>query len=157
MRQGFSPAGTVQSMKDKLLPLYQKYQTFILYALYGVPPTIVNFGGYLLMINLFGFSAAVSTAIAWCVAVVISFSLYRRFVFWREHKNRMGGKGLALAFFKFVSLRIVSGLMETGFVWLFVDLMGLHKLLFKVLASFAAALINYTVCRLFIFTGKNKT
>lgn len=131
--------------------LFLKYKTFLLYALYGIPPTIVSFGGYLFLTDFFYMKAFLASGISWIIALVVSFFLYRRFVFrsTAHHISEIFGE-----FIKFTGMRILSGLMETGFVWLFVDFLGFHKLLFKIAASFLAALLNYTVSRLFIFRHK---
>lgn len=131
--------------------LFRKYKTFIFYAIYGIPPTIISFGGYFLFMDWFQMKAFLASGIAWCIALIISFLLYRKFVF---HSNTSGFREISLEFLKFTGIRITSGLMETGFVWLFVDFLGLHKTFFKIAASVLSALLNYTVSKLFIFKQK---
>lgn len=135
----------------KIQYLFLKYQTFIYYALFGIPSTIISFGGYLLLIDFFHIKAFAASGISWIVALMISFFLYRRFVF---HSTAHRISKIAEEFIKFTAMRILSGFMETGFVWLFVDFFKLNPLLFKVAASFLAALLNYTVSRLYIFHHK---
>ncbi len=131
--------------------IYIKYNTFILYAIYGVPPTIISFGLYLILTNCFGLFAFVSNAIAWLFGVIVSFFLYRKFVFKVKKKSL---KDIFIEFIKFCSLRIFSGFSETGFIFIFVDVFNFNGLLFKVIASFLAAMLNYFVSKIFIFTNK---
>lgn len=135
-------------MKEKLCSYYQRYKTFILYACYGIPPTIISFGGYFLLIELICFPAYLASAISWSIALMISFILYRKFVF---HSVATTIKEICYEFVRFTSIRITSGLMETGLVWLFIDVMHLHRGIFKVLASFLSALFNYIISKWFVF------
>lgn len=135
-------------MKETLKRLYQKYESFILYALYGIPTTVINFGGYAFLMDVCGLDAAVSSFIAWIAAMLASFSLYRRYVFKRPPAP-IGQKFQELV--KFAGVRAGTGLFETGFVWLFVSYWGLHAYLFKILASGLSVLINYMVSKFCIF------
>ena len=55
---------------------------------------------------------------------------------------------------KFVSSRLFSGLLETGFIALTVDLLNWHSLAMKVIASIAVIVINYVASRWLIFKKK---
>ena len=139
--------------KTRCLSYLKRYQTFILYALFGIPPTLVSFGGYALLINLFSIKAFLASGISWTAALIVSFFLYRRFVF-QSYWQNTGLRKILVEFFKFTALRICSGAMETGFVWFFVDFWGFHQYLFKVIASFLAALFNFCISKLFVFKAQ---
>lgn len=136
---------------QKIEKLFVKYKTFILYACFGIPSTILSFGVYSLFAYFLPFPAFVSNAFSWVVGVLVSFWLYRKFVF---HSDKMTFKEIAVEFCEFVALRIVSGLLETGLVFLFVDTLHLHKFFFKVLASLTAALLNFAISKIFVFAKK---
>lgn len=136
--------------KTKCFELLKRYQTFILYALFGIPPTFVSFGGYALLIHFFSIKAFIASGISWIAALIVSFFLYRRFVF-QSHRQNTGVRKIFIEFFKFTALRICSGTMETGFVWFFVDFLGFNQYLFKVIASFLAALFNFCISKIFVF------
>lgn len=131
--------------------IYVKYNTFILYAIYGIPPTFISFGVYWFLTGYMGISAFLSNGISWILGVIISFFLYRRYVFKIEIENM---KQMAIEFAQFCSLRVFSGLSETGFIYVFVDKFRFNSLLFKVIASFLAALLNYFVSKILIFAKK---
>ncbi len=46
-------------MKETLKRLYQKYESFILYALYGIPTTVINFGGYAFLMDVCGLDGGI--------------------------------------------------------------------------------------------------
>ena len=135
-------------MKEKLKNLYKKYESLILYALYGIPSTAVSFGGYALLMDVFHFDAAISSLISWVGAVLVSFCLYRRFVF-KSPPASVKQKFHELV--QFTGVRAGTGLFETGFVWVFVSRMGLQPYLFKVMASAMSILINYLVSKFCIY------
>lgn len=140
-------------LKDRLLDFYREHRMFILYAVNGIPPTIVGFLGYLLFTYWLGTPAFVANGIAWVIGVVMSFFLYRKFVF---HSTITGIKGIFLEGVQFTMLRVISGLFETGLVFVFVDMLHWHKLIFKVVASFCAAMLNYFVSKIVIFRKKKQ-
>lgn len=139
-------------MKHSLRFYLENYRTFLLYALYGIPSTVVSFGGYFLLMDWLGMEAFLSNAIAWVGGLLISFFLYRRFVF---HTQGRGFLVMAREFLKFTGLRIFSGLFETGFVWLFVDMLHWQRTVFKIVASLLAALLNYFVSKFFVFAHRS--
>lgn len=141
---------------NKYFQYLKRYETFILYAIFGIPPTLVSFGGYVLLIDLFPVKAFIASGISWIIALVLSFFLYRRFVF-QSHRQNKGIRMIAIEFLKFTALRICSGVMETGFVWLFVDFWGFQQYLFKIIASFLAALFNFCISKIFVFKAQRKT
>ena len=130
--------------------IYKKYESVILYALYGVPTTLISFGGYAVLMDLFHCNAAASSFLSWVAAMLVSFCLYRRYVFkspdapWPQKLRELA---------KFAGLRAGTGMFETGFVWLFVNYLGLQPYLFKVLASLFSVLVNYLLS-LCIFRGE---
>lgn len=137
-------------MKTFLKKIYKKYESLILYALYGIPTTAISFGGYAVFMDLFQMDAAVASFLSWVAAMLVSFCLYRRYVFkspdapWSQKLREL---------VKFAGLRAGTGMFETGFVWLFVSFWGLQPYLFKILASLLSILVNYLLS-LLIFRGE---
>lgn len=136
-----------------LKDIYVKYNTFILYAIYGIPPTIITFVIYSFLTYYMNFLAFISNGIAFFVGVFIGFFLYRTFVF--KVKNNSKNR-IVIQFLKYLSLRITSGFLETIIILITVDILGFNFLIFKVLASLSGALLNYFISKIFIFTRKTK-
>ena len=55
---------------------------------------------------------------------------------------------------KFVGSRVFSGLLETSFIALTVDLLKWHSLAMKVIASIVVIVINYIASRFVVFKNK---
>ena len=60
-------------MFQKLLALIKKHKDILLYLIFGVLTTLVNYGVYLPLYHYAGASAAVSNTLAWAAAVIFAF------------------------------------------------------------------------------------
>ncbi len=68
-------------MIHKIRKLVEKYWDVLVYLVFGVLTTVVNYLVYLPVYNLLGFSAAVSNMIAWIAAVAFAYLTNKPFVF----------------------------------------------------------------------------
>lgn len=135
-----------------LKKLYKTYEDIILYLIFGVLTTLVNFLVYFPLHNILGLSAAVSNAIAWVAAVAFAFLTNKPFVF----KSRDWSKEVVWPeLTKFVSCRIGSGLLETGLVFLLVDVLSFNGNIVKIVLSVLVVILNYVGSKLLVFR-KNK-
>lgn len=135
-------------MLSKLLSLYRKYEDILLYLFFGVLTTLVNFLVYYPLYNLCEFSATVSNLIAWAAAVIFAFLTNKPFVF-KSHDWSAAAVWPELT--KFVACRIGSGLLETGAMFLFADLLGMNGNIWKIIVSVAVVVLNYVGSKLFVF------
>ena len=135
-------------MAEKLKTLFFKYYDAIAYLVFGVLTTLVNYAVYLPCYNLLGLSASVSNMIAWAVSVAFAFLTNKPFVF-RSHDWSAGVVWPELV--KFVSCRIGSGLLETGVLWLTVDILAWNGNIWKLATSVLVVLLNYVASKLLVF------
>ena len=52
---------------------------------------------------------------------------------------------------KFVACRVGSGVLETGMIFVFVDLMGFNGNVFKLITSVLVVVLNYIGSKLLVF------
>ena len=71
-------------MIRKIKELFVKYWEILSYLIVSVLTTVVNYLVYLPVYNLLGWSAALSNAVAWVVAVAFAYLTNKPFVF-RSH------------------------------------------------------------------------
>lgn len=135
-------------MKENLQNLYHRHESFILYALYGIPPSVLNFCGYSALIHFFYIDATISAVLAWIASLFLSFWLYRKFVFKTPPAPL---SEMAVEFLKFSGVRAGTGLFEVLCVWVFVTMMNLNPYIFKILASLLSIVINYIVSKTRVF------
>jgi putative flippase GtrA len=135
-------------MLQKIKNLVQKHWDILSYLFFGGLTTVVNYLVYLPCYNLFSLSAAVSNAIAWVVAVAFAYLTNKPFVF-RSHDWSM--KTVVPELTKFVTCRIGSGLLETGILFLCVDLLAWNGNVWKLITSVLVVILNYIASKLLVF------
>ena len=135
-------------MLEKLKALCLKYKEILLYLIFGVLTTVVNYLVYLPCYNLLGLSAAVSNVIAWAVAVLFAYVTNKPFVF-RSHDWSL--QTVIPEFAKFVGCRVASGGAETLILLLTVDILGWNGNLWKLVVSVLVVIANYFGSKLLVF------
>ena len=135
-------------MVQKIKNLVQKHRDILSYLFFGGLTTVVNYLVYLPCYNLLNLSAAASNAIAWAVAVAFAYLTNKPFVF-RSHDWSM--KTVIPELTKFVTCRIGSGLLETGILFLCVDLLAWNGNVWKLITSVLVVILNYIASKLLVF------
>lgn len=140
-----------------LKALIRKYQNQIIYLIFGVLTTVVDFVVYDLFCKWSvipqDLRATISNGIAWAVAVLFAFVTNKPFVF---RSNDWSAKTVVPEFGKFVSLRLASGVFSSVMIFLFVDLLNWNHILIKALASVFVIVFNYFASKLLVFKTKNQ-
>ena len=138
-------------MIQKIRALIVKYWDILIYLVFGVLTTVVNYAVYLPVYNFCGISAAVSNMIAWVVAVIFAFLTNKPFVF---HSYDWSAKTVVPELVKFVSCRLASGVMETVILFLAVDCMNWDGNIWKLITQVLVIIINYVGSKLLVFRNK---
>jgi putative flippase GtrA len=138
-------------MFEKIRALVEKYWDVLAYLIFGVLTTVVNYLVYLPLYNGAGLSATASNAVAWVVAVAFAFLTNKPFVF-KSHD--WSAKTVFPELGKFLGCRIGSGLMETGIIFLFVDLLRWDGNIMKLATSVLVIILNYVGSKLLVFKKK---
>lgn len=131
--------------------LFHKYYDIIVYLVFGVLTTVVNYIVYLPCYNLLGLSAAVSNAVAWVFAVAFAYVTNKPFVF-RSHD--WSWKVVFPELTKFVACRVASGVMETAILFVTVDLLFWDGNMMKLITSVLVVILNYVASKLLVFKNK---
>ena len=138
----------MKSFTEKIRDLIRKYYDILAYLVFGVLTTVVNYLVYLPCYNLLGMSAAVSNVIAWVVAVAFAYVTNKPFVF-RSHD--WSAKTVIPELSKFVGSRIASGALETGIIFLTVDVLLWNGNVMKLVTSVIVVVLNYIASKLLVF------
>lgn len=136
---------------EKLKALFVKYYDILVYLIFGVLTTVVNYLVYLPCYNILGLSSSVSNVIAWAVAVVFAFVTNKPLVF-RSHDWSAGV--VVPELIKFVGTRIGSGGLETLILLLAVDVLGMNGNVWKLITSVLVVILNYVGSKLLVFRKK---
>ena len=135
-------------MIQKIRNLVVKYWDIITYLVFGVLTTVVNYLVYIPLYNVMGFSATVSNAIAWVVAVAFAYLTNKPFVF---RSNDWSMKTVIPELTKFVGCRVGSGVVETAILFVSVDLLGWNGNIWKMVTSVLVVILNYIASKLIVF------
>lgn len=133
---------------DKIRRLIGKYYDILAYLFFGVLTTVVNYIVYLPCYNLLHISAAASNVIAWTAAVVFAYLTNKPFVFKSHDWSR---KTVVPELTKFVGSRILSGALETVFIFVTVDLLLWNGNIMKLITSVLVVILNYIASKLLVF------
>ena len=138
-------------MYQKLKRVIKAHMDILTYLFFGVLTTIVNYLVYFPLYNLVGYSAVLSNAVAWIVAVAFAFLTNKPFVF-KSHD--WSAKTVMPELVKFFGCRIASGLAESAIIFVTVDLMQWNGNLWKILTSVLVIVLNYIGSKAFVFRRK---
>lgn len=117
----------------------------ISYIIVGGCTTLINFVIYCFLIQLnHGWLGA--NIISWFGAVIFAFYANKRFVF----KSNNEGPQEAYQFFV---LRLSTLVIESGLLFLFIQLLMVNELIAKVIVSVITVILNYWLCKYKIFVG----
>lgn len=146
-------------MIKRIRDLIVKYNELIVYLIFGVLTTAVNWGIYSVLVKYFGFNINAGNIIAWIVAVVFAFVTNKIWVF----KSKTTAFKLVLKeFVLFVGARALSGVIEIGglplLVWLGLGqtVFGVEAFLAKIVISFVVIILNFIFSKLIVFKKKKE-
>ena len=135
-------------MLSKIKELLKKYREIILYLIFGVGTTavdfIVSYALYPTEINIH----AVHT-IAWISAVSFAYITNRIFVF----RSSTQGKGVFFEIIKFTSSRVATFLIQEAIVFLMFDIMKISEYVVKIPAVILVIVLNFLLSRILVFKG----
>ena len=136
---------------EKFKELLNRYREVIVYLVFGVLTTLVNYLVYLPCYNLLNFSSSLSNVIAWVAAVVFAYVTNKPFVF---QSSDWSAKTVVPELTKFVGTRLGSGGLETLILFVFVDMIGGNGNVWKLITSVIVVVLNYLGSKLLVFRNK---
>lgn len=127
-------------MLQRIRELIKKHEDILLYLVFGVLTTAVNWIVYFPLYNQVGISAAVATVISWAVSVAFAFVTNKPIVF-KSHD--WSAKVFMPELLGFVGCRVGSGALESLAIFLTVDILHWNGNLMKIIVSVFVVIINY--------------
>ena len=134
-------------MYEKGKALYQKYRSTVIYLVFGVLTTVVNYAVYLPLYNFAELPAAVCNVIAWVTAVAFAYVTNKLYVF----ESKSWKTGVFSELLRFVGSRAASGAIETVSLLLTVDILGWNGNVMKLLLAVFVIVFNYVLSKFFVF------
>lgn len=135
-----------------LIQMFQKHREIIMYLIFGVLTTAVNWAVDYPLYYYAHLPSALTAIIAWGAAVLFAFFTNKSFVY---QSNNWSFKVVMTEFVQFVGCRVGSGLLDMGFMYLTDDILGFNHILMKMLSSVFVVIINY-ICGKLLFKKSGK-
>ena len=136
---------------QKIKELLIKYREIIVYLVFGVLTTAVNYISLFVLQKLFDggeYSFLILNVPAWLISVVFAFITNKLFVFEsRSWKFSVASK----EFLEFCGARVLSLAIEELILFIFVNLLFLPEWPVKIAASVFVVIFNYVASKLVIF------
>lgn len=133
--------------------MIQKYKAVILYLIFGVLTTCVNVVIYWLAAHAWKIPTLLSTVIAWFIAVLFAYLTNRRWVF---KSKAIKKSDIIREIISFFMCRFVTGIMDLGCMFLFVDIMQLNDVIIKFVSNVLVIILNYIASKRIIFYRNNR-
>ena len=133
---------------EKICYLIRKYREILIYLIFGILTTAVNYAVYLPCYNWLSLSATASNVVAWAAAVAFAYVTNKPFVF-RSHD--WSAKTVVPELTKFVGSRLASGALETAMIFVTVDCLSWNGNLMKLATSVMVVIMNYIAGKLLVF------
>lgn len=135
-------------MFKRIKDLYNRYKEVIHYIIFGGLTTVVNIVVFFLLESGLSWPYLWANAIAIAAAVLFAYITNKLFVF--ESKTTTVWAAF-LEFLRFISFRLLSGVIDMLAMWLLVDGLGQDTDLSKILTQVIVVVLNYIFSKLYIF------
>lgn len=126
----------------------EKHKDILLYIIFGICTTLVNMVVYWFCAHILHLFVVVSTVISWVISVLFAYVTNRKYVF---HSKKSSYKDIVKEMFSFFSCRFLTGLLDVGFMFIFVDLFHMNDMIIKIVSNIIVIVLNYVASKIFIF------
>lgn len=128
--------------------LWEKYKPVFFYLLFGVLTTVINIVIYHLCYEVIGLANIPSNIVAWVLAVAVAYLTNKVWVF---DSKSFAPAILLPELWKFVSCRLVTGVMDLAIMWVGVDLLEGPATIIKIGSNVLVIMLNYVFSKSVIF------
>ena len=132
------------------MEMYQKYKEIVNYLIVGGLTTVIALAVYYITLATFldpdsAIQLQIANILSWTSGVLFAYVTNRKFVF--ESKSDKKIK----EFTNFVSARIVTLLIDMGFMWFTVTVLQWSYVIMKLVSQVITTILNYVFGKFFVF------
>lgn len=125
------------------------FAQFMKFGVVGALAFVIDYGLLALLTELFGMNYLLSATISFTASVVFNYAASMRYVF--THKEGMSRRR---EFVIFVVLSAIGLLINNACMWAGVELLGVHYLLTKIVATAVVMVWNFVTRKIFLDAGE---
>lgn len=125
----------------------------VLYLVFGVLTTVINYAVFFLFHSVFSLHELAANAVAWVVAVVFAYVTNRTIVF-RSRED--SGTGVMREVALFFGARLLSFGIDELIVLIMMTWLGIGSLPTKIVSNVVVVIFNYFASKLVIFRKKKE-
>lgn len=118
------------------------------YIFAGALTTFVNFFVFTLLCKIFLLDVNISNIVSVILSILFAYVINKLYVFEAKTKNF---KDLFFEFFKFVSARGVTMLIEVGGVFVLYSILNIDELVSKLIINVIVLILNYIISKFLVF------
>ncbi len=135
-------------MIENIKTLMFKCRSVVMYAVFGILTTVVNFVSYAFCYNICKVPNVLSTMAAWGLAVGFAFVTNKLWVFDSKSFDLVTLKHEVPAF---LGTRIATGILDVAIMYLTVDVLNQNPTAWKLMSNGIVIILNYGASKLLIF------
>jgi putative flippase GtrA len=118
------------------------------YVFWGIMATIINIVAFYVFTEFIGIRYIVSNIVAWILTVTFAFFTNKYLVFIDKDTAK---EIIVSKYFIFLASRIITGVLDMGFMFLLVTIMVLDEMYSKILVSAFIIILNYFISKYLVF------
>ena len=130
--------------------LINKYNELIMYGIFGVLTTLINLLTFYVLDKL-GVNIYLNNSIAWIISVLFAFITNKLYVF---NSKDTSYKIIAKEGIAFFLARIFSYFVDMFTIFMIFQVMGINKMIAKIISNVIVIIINYLLSKIIIFKKK---
>lgn len=138
----------MKNLIQKAKELIKKYEELIMYLIIGVLITIINYVVFAILVNGIKLEMHISNIIAWVISVICAYFSNKLWVF-KSKSFKL--EVIVKEILSFGAARVFSLLVEEVILYIFVNKLGMEKLIIKLVANIVVIIINYILSKFIIF------
>lgn len=137
------------SLSRRIWDLYRNYLEVINYLVVGGLTTFISILVYGIGTRVFSLDLVRANVVSWVIAVLFAYYANKVFVF------RSKGKSFK-EFVSFVGSRVITLLLDTSLMLLFVNVINMNDLISKVIVQIVVIVGNYIISKMIVFRKRVK-
>ena len=128
--------------------MLEKYKSILMYLFFGICTTVINIVTYWIFYIYLDFPNILSTIFSWIISVLFAYITNKLWVF---ESRSFDKKVLVREITTFFGARFISGVIDLGIMFVFVDILFSPAMVVKFISNMFVVIFNYIASKLVIF------